>query len=230
MLRETPGISSVELVNAGVGGDTVEHLPPRVALDVASHDPNWVVVFIGANDCTTALIGHDLLRRLIFRNGRRYFAEEKGLIGAVTPSRFEAGLRALVEEIRQQTRARVALCAPPPSVEPRSLRWRLMARYADAVRRVASGTGCDLIDLHARWSEAARTVPRRTLRQRWRGLMGELRGDGDADIETLARERGYILTFDGIHFSTQGATLAAEVMRDWLVAAMATTEPLPDQR
>jgi hypothetical protein len=95
-----------------------------------------------------------------------------------------------------------------------------MSRYAEAVRRVAHETGCDLIDLHARWSAVARALPRRSLAARWRGLMGELRGDGGADIETLARVRGYILTFDGVHFSARGAALAAEVMRDWLSQAV----------
>ena len=105
-----------------------------------------------------------------------------------------------------------------------------MTRYARAIRRVAGEMDCDLIDLHARWSTVARDLPRRTLRQRWRALLGALRGDGDADIETLARERGYILTFDGVHFSARGATLAAKVMRDWLAAAILHVETPPDQR
>lgn len=221
MLDETSGLPVITLINAGIGGDTVENLRRRLATDVAPHDPDWVVVFIGTNDCTTWLVNGDLLRRLIFRNSRRYFAQEKGVTEAITPERYEAGLRSLVIALRQQTQAQIALCAPPPvGIEPYALRWRMMTRYAEAVRRVAHETGCDLIDLHARWSAVARALPRRSLTQRWRGLMGELRGDGSADIETLARERGYVLTFDGVHFSARGAMLAAEVMRDWLVAVV----------
>jgi lysophospholipase L1-like esterase len=95
---------------------------------------------------------------------------------------------------------------------------------------VAAATDCDLIDLHARWSAIARGLPRRNMRQRWHGLLGELRGDGDADIERLARERGYLLTFDGVHFSARGAALAADTMRDWLVPATIRSEAMPDQR
>jgi lysophospholipase L1-like esterase len=104
-----------------------------------------------------------------------------------------------------------------------------MSRYADAVRRVAAATDCDLIDLHARWGAVARALPRRSLTQRWHGLMGKLRGDGSADIETLARERGYILTFDGVHFSARGASLAARVMRDWLLSIIAPAISRADQ-
>jgi lysophospholipase L1-like esterase len=230
MLDETPDLPGIDLINAGVGGDTVENLQRRLTTDVVPHDPDWVVVFIGTNDCTFWLVNGGLLRRLVFRNSRRYFAQEKGVTAAITPQRYEAGLRALVAEIRQRTRARIVLCAPPPvGVEPYALRWRLMSRYADAVRRVAAATDCDLIDLHARWSAVARALPRRSLTQRWRGLMGKLHGDGSADIETLARERGYILTFDGVHFSARGASLAARVMRDWLLSIIAPAISRADQ-
>ena len=132
--------------------------------------------------------------------------------------------------ISVDTRANRALYAPPQGVEPRSPRWRLIARYAEIVRRLAVEMDCDLIDLHARWSAVARDLPHRTLRQRWRAFLGALRGDGDPDIETLARERGYILTFDGVHFSARGAALVAKVMRDWLAAGVLRAETPPDQR
>jgi lysophospholipase L1-like esterase len=229
MLAEAPELSGVRLINAGLGGDTVENLRRRLATDVTPRDPDWVVVLIGTNDCTTWLANGGVLRRSIFRNSRRYFAQEKGVTKAIDPQRYEAGLRALVAEIRGQTRAHIALCAPPPiGVESHALRWRMLTRYAGAVCRVSDEADCDLIDLHARWSAVARALPRRTLRQRWRGLIGALRGDGGADIETLARERGYILTFDGVHFSARGAALAAEVMRDWLMTVAMRTDPASD--
>jgi lysophospholipase L1-like esterase len=231
MLAETPARADVRLINAGVGGDTVENLLRRVATDVTSHDPDWVVVLIGANDCTTWLIRRGLWRPIVFWRTWRYFAREKGVSRAITPQRFAPCLRALVADLRARTHARIALCTPPPQgVEPRSPRWWLMARYTETIRRIAVEMDCDLIDLHARWSEVARGLPHRTLRQRWRALLGALRGDGDADIETLARERGYILTFDGVHFSARGAALAAKVMRDWLAAVMLRAETPPDQR
>jgi lysophospholipase L1-like esterase len=226
MVARTTALSDIELINVGVGGDTVENLRRRLATDIAPHDPNWVVVLIGANDCTTWLIRRGLWRPIVFWRTRRYFAHEKGVSGAIITQRFEAGLRALVTEMRSQTRARIALCTPPPQgVEPRSPRWRLMTRYAGAIRRVAVEMDCDLIDLHARWSVVARDVPRRSLRQRWQALLGALRGDGASDIETLARERGYVLTFDGVHFSARGAALAAEVMRDWLTTVTTRSDP-----
>jgi lysophospholipase L1-like esterase len=230
MLAESPALSHVELINAGVGGDTVENLRRRLALDVAPYDPDWVVIFIGTNDCTTWLVNGSIPQRCIFHGRRHYFAQEKGVMEAITPRRFEAGVCALVTELRQRTQAHIALCTPPPvGVEPYALRWRLMSRYANVVRRVATTTSCDLIDLHMRWSAVAQNLPRRSLAARWRGLMGELRGDGAADIETLARERGYVLTFDSVHFSARGAALAAEVMRDWLIRVIAPALSETDQ-
>jgi lysophospholipase L1-like esterase len=230
MLAETPGAQEIDLINAGIGGDTVEHLLARVATDVAPHNPDWDVVFVGTNDCTTWLISRGVWRRLVFWRTRHYFSREKGVSGAITPERFEAGLRALVAEIRQQTNGRIALCAPPPhGVDPRSPGWRLMARYADVVRRVSATMGCDLIDLHRKWSAVALGLSRQTPAQRRRATLGALWGDGETDIETLARERGYALTFDGVHFSTQGATLAAETFYTWLLSVMNAADT-PDHR
>ena len=40
MLDEIPYLPGIDLINAGVGGDTVENLLRRVVTDVTSHDPN----------------------------------------------------------------------------------------------------------------------------------------------------------------------------------------------
>ena len=107
----TPELRGVELINAGVGGDTVLNLARRVERDVAPHDPDWVVVFAGANDCTTALLrrGWPTPRVLL---ARRYFRRSKGLRAAVTPEAFLAGLRVLVAALRSRTRARSDICTP----------------------------------------------------------------------------------------------------------------------
>ena len=215
----TPELRGVELINAGVGGDTVLNLARRVERDVAPYDPDWVVVFAGVNDCTTALLRRALPtpRALL---GRRYFRRSKGLRAAVTPEAFLAGLRVLVAALRGRTRARIAICTPATYGETITARpWRLLGRYAEAARQVAAERDCALIDLHRRFAaELAAARPRRGPLARVFGMRVWFMPR--TAYEARARARGYRFTYDGIHFTDRGARLVAEQMEDWLRATL----------
>jgi lysophospholipase L1-like esterase len=212
----TPDLRGVELINAGVGGDTVLNLARRVERDVAPHDPDWVVVFAGANDCTTALLRRawPTPRTLL---GRRYFRRSKGLRAAVTPEAFLAGMRVLVAALRSRTRARVAICTPATYGEAITARpWRLLDRYAEAARQVAAERECALIDLHRRFAAELAATPGRRIRMF--GIRAWFMPR--TAYEARARVRGYRFTYDGIHFTDRGARLVAEQMYDWLRVAL----------
>lgn len=211
----------LELVNAGVGGDTVVNLLARVDADVVTLQPDAVLVFVGVNDCTTLLLRRSppTPRRLLTL---AYFWRRKGLRRPVTPERFERDLRALVTDLGQRTGARVALCTPATMGESLTSRsWRLLDRYAAAARRVAADTGCDLLDVHAafqrtlaaRPSQPPHWSPARPLRV-WRA-----RREG-GDFEALAKARGLRLTYDGVHLTVAGAALVADVIWPWLVGLL----------
>ena len=105
MLAQTPALSDVELINAGVGGDTVENLLRRVATDVTSHDPNWVVVLIGANDCTTWLIRRGLWRPIVFWRTRRSLpARRASLARSLHSASSLACVRSSPISVREHTR------------------------------------------------------------------------------------------------------------------------------
>ncbi|HEX6123444.1 MAG TPA: GDSL-type esterase/lipase family protein [Ktedonobacterales bacterium] len=207
----------VELVNAGVGGDTVLNLLRRVPVDVVPLAPAWVVVLIGVNDATTALARRrpPTMRTLATR---RYFQREKHIRGAVTPARYTDGLRLLVETLRARTAARIALCTPPTIGESLAARsWRLLDQYAAAVRLVADERGCALIEVHAAFARALAALPPRPLATR---LLGPLRARAlpSGDFEAIARARGLTYTYDGVHLTAAGAALVAETLYAWLAS------------
>jgi lysophospholipase L1-like esterase len=220
LLRERiahdPLLRDIELINAGVGGDTVVNLPRRVSRDVVPLQPNWVVVFIGVNDCATLLTRRATPSPRSLRS-RRYFRREKGVRGAITPGRFRDGLRALVDGLRARTSARVALCTPAVFGERLSSRsWRLLDEYVAATRLVAAERGCALIDVHAAFARELAELP--ALRPasplaRWR-----MRRRPTNSYEMLAAARGQRFVYDDVHFNARGAALVAEVMLDWLQA------------
>ncbi len=214
----TPELRGVELINAGVGGDTVHNLARRVERDVAPHDPDWVVVFAGANDCTTALLRRGLPTPRVLL-GRRYFRRSKGLRAAVTPEAFLAGMRVLVAALRGRTHARIAICTPATYGESLTARpWRLLDRYAEAARQVAAERECALIDLHRRFAAELAATPKRRPLARACGMRARFMPS--AAYEARARARGYRFTYDGIHLTDRGARLVAEQMEDWLCATL----------
>jgi len=204
----------LELINAGVGGDTVINLARRMERDVLAQSPEWVVIFIGINDCTTALRRHAFPVPSTLRHWS-YFRDVKQLYGAVTPQRYLDGLRVLVDGIARRSSARIALCTPATIGESvRSHAWRMLDGYAETVRQVAAERDCHLIDVHAAFSRAIAQLPAPAPVTRIaRGIAGALRGEPSGVTPLL----GYRLTRDGIHLSQDGATLVADMLYDWLL-------------
>ncbi len=219
-------LRGMELINAGVGGDTVLNLVRRVDRDVVPHAPDVVVVFIGVNDCTTTLVRWSLPTPRTLRIWR-YFSGRKGVRGAITPKRFTSGLRNVVDSVRAHSGARVVLCTPVAHGESRRARsWRLLGAYVAAVRRVGAERGCPIVDLHAAalrtLAEGAARRRRRILPAWWRAWRAR-----HADIEQQARARGYLLTYDGIHLTGRGAALVADVLHEWLATEAGSVAAQP---
>ena len=182
----------VTLINAGRGGDTVLHLARRVAHDVVPHAPGWVVVFVGVNDCRTWYVRQSFPTRANL-GSLYYFLRRKGLWRAVTPQRYGDGLRRLIDTLRAQTSARIALCTPATASEALDARAeRMLDNYAALAREVARERECALIDIRAAFQAAATQRPD-------------------------SPPTGYRLTCDGVHLSDAGAELVAGIFRDWLL-------------
>lgn len=185
----------IELINAGQGGDTVFHVARRVTHDVAPHAPDWVVVFVGVNDCRTWYAHSALPPTPATIGSAFYFLRRKGVWRAVTPRRYSVALRALVDDLRARTPAQIALCTPATASESHDARAeRMLDAYVEAVRGVARERACSLIDMRAAFLAAQTSAN-----------------------SAAASPSGYHLTCDGVHLSDAGATLAAGVFRDWLI-------------
>ena len=210
-------LRTLDLVNSGVGGDTVLNLPRRVARDVVPLQPDWVVVFIGVNDCMT-LLARRRPPTIGSLRSRRYFQRQKGVRGSVTPARFRDGLRSLVDGLHSRTSARVALCTPAVFGERLSSHaWRLLDEYVAITRMVASERGCALIDVHAAFARELAELP--ALRPASRLTRWRIRHRPTSSYEILAAARGHRFVYDDVHFNARGAALVADVMLDWLRSA-----------
>ena len=93
-IASDPQLRGATLINAGRGGDTVLNAASRMARDVAPHTPDWVVIFVGVNDCRTWYVRRSFPTLANLMSGY-YFLRRKGIWRAVTPQRYAHGLRAV---------------------------------------------------------------------------------------------------------------------------------------
>ena len=133
LLAERRPESGIEVVNAGISGDTSSGLLARF-LDVLEGDPDWIVILIGSNDVASV--------------------REPATKSLVSPQEARKNLRALRDLTETLSEARLAWMTPPPAIEELTTDvpagqpvWR-NADLAEAARLVREVAGDDpLVDL-----------------------------------------------------------------------------------
>jgi lysophospholipase L1-like esterase len=148
---------AVEVVNAGIGGNTTEMARQRFTKDVLDKSPNWVIVQFGINDSAIDVWKGETKPR-------------------VTRERYVENLRYFVRTLKSRS-VKMVLMTPNP------LRWTeelkemygkppydtndpegfnlLLNRYAAAVREIAKEEGVPLVDVYAAFEEFDRREDRR---------------------------------------------------------------------
>lgn len=133
LLAERRPESGIEVVNAGISGDTSSGLLGRF-LDVLEVTPDWLIILIGTNDVA--------------------FVREPATKSLVSPEEAQGNLRALRDLAETLSDARLAWMTPPPAIEEHTTDvpagqpvWR-NADLAEAARLVREVAGEDpLVDL-----------------------------------------------------------------------------------
>lgn len=132
-------------INAGVSGASAAQALERLERDVLRHDPDLVLIAFGLNDSLGGL---------------------EGL------AKFEDALREMITRIRLETSAAVILLTPPfmarrdnARIHPDNITFKeciiraqtdgTLARYAQAIREIASAMGTGLADIHQEWERLA---------------------------------------------------------------------------
>ncbi len=140
-------LTTFSVINAGVDGHTAGDGVQRLDRDVIRHQPDLVLVAFALNDAA--------------------------IHGADGTDGFEHNLTRIVDDVRDRTKADVALVTPNmmltrdndaiPACYQQYTRLMLdtqvegvLAAYAERVRRVAEARGAVLVDVYARWERLAR--------------------------------------------------------------------------
>lgn len=188
-----------EIINAGVGGNTVVNLLRRVH-DVIAQAPDIIFVMVGGNDCVS----------YIYPQVRGYYKKSQNLeSGFVSPDEYASTYRDLLTEIQLHHIQPVVGIAPTEYN-----RELLQARqvYHDLAREAAASMNIPLLDLTERFQ--VDHIPQRpAVNLKFIQTIGEHVASGWDDYETERQKYGYTYTFDGMHLTPAAAQqFAAEIV------------------
>jgi lysophospholipase L1-like esterase len=141
----------VEIINSGVGGSTTEHSRERFQSDVLDHDPELVIIMLGANDAAIDV-----------------WKKPPATAPRVAKERYAENLRCFVQTLKERN-VKVILMVPPPFRWTEKLKelygkppydvndpWGFsfkLAEYGDVVRTVAREQGVSLVDVFKAFHE-----------------------------------------------------------------------------
>jgi lysophospholipase L1-like esterase len=207
--------STMDTVNAGVGGDLAWNLLSRLDEVIACH-PAIVTVLIGTNDVAAQISpkwsdGYMKTKRLPRRPSTEWYRDN---------------LHRIIERLKSETSARIALMSLPPVGDSADGRWaELIAPYNAIIHEVATHAVVPVLPVHeritdliaadrtsARWDGSKKLMMaalgrRIFLRQTW---------------DTIARRHGFATTTDGLHLNEPAAARIATLVEQFVIASRET--------
>ena len=212
---------AMDTVNAGVSGDLAWNLLARLDQVIACR-PAIVTVLIGTNDLAAQISAK-------WSDG---YLKSKHLPQRPTPEWYRENLLRIVERLKSETSARVALMSLPPLGDATGGRWAELAEpYNAIIHEVAARAAVPVLPVRDRitgliaadhastqWdgtkklmtSAAAR---RFLLRQNW---------------ATIARRHGFTTTTDGVHLNELAAAQIATLVEQFAAASTENHMPAAD--
>jgi lysophospholipase L1-like esterase len=203
------------LRNFGVGGDLAYNALKRLS-QVIESNPQKVVVLIGAND----VLG------IVSPKVRKFYHFAKKLPQDPSPEWFRANLQTIVQRLKKDTSADLALCSLAPigedldSTDSFQREINLQIRRLSAIiQEVATEENIHYIGVYEAFSAQMKNSPRRPFsefrflafyRDAFRTLV--LRKSPD----DVSRLNGWEFHTDGVHLNSRGGLIVAELVQRYL--------------
>jgi acyl-CoA thioesterase I len=197
-------------VNAGVNGNVAWELLERLD-DVIACRPSTVVILIGTNDVQASLSAR----------AARQVMKSKHMTELPSMEFFERCMEDIVTRL-QESGASVGLCSLPPIGEDLEAVVNVrLCQANDALRRVSERTGAGYLAVHERLvalleTKAAGPGPAWT-GSWWPGVRSLVAHFVlGRSYDDVAQGQGWLLSPDGVHMDSRGATTIADVIEGWL--------------
>lgn len=191
-----------EIINAGIGGNTVLNLLNRVD-DVLESGPDGIFVMVGGNDAISSSQPAT----------RRYYEQvQKVPGGIVSPEQFAQTYRDLLTKI-QLAHVLAWVGLEPTEYNPETV--EAVQQYNALANEAAKAVNIPVLDLTAHFPPK-NVQPRPPLDQAAINLIGKRSSSGWNDYETEQKHGGFSFTFDGLHLMPESAKEMAEIIADFL--------------
>ncbi len=200
-----PLLPEHELINAGVGGNTVVNLLRRVEGDVIAHQPDGVFIMVGGNDAVS----------YSQPKTRSYYRQAMELPeGMVTPELFARAYRDLITTLHA---AHILVWIGLEPNEYNATTAAALRDYNASAAQIAESFSVPVLDLMAHFPPD--DLPDRPdLDVGFILTIGAREKRGWNDYETARVEGGFQFTFDGLHLTPATAQRAAELIAEFLRA------------
>lgn len=191
-----------EIINAGVGGNTVINLLDRLDA-VLEQSPDGIFVMVGGNDAIS----------YSQPDTRGYYRLTRGARdGIMTPDVFARTYRDLLTQIQlEQVLAWVGL----EVTEYNPVVAEAFDQFNQLARDVAQSLNVPVFDL-GEYFQADSIPERPALNEDSIALIGKRARSGWHDYENERQRGGFTFTFDGLHFTPESANKAGELITDFL--------------
>ncbi|HLL52747.1 MAG TPA: SGNH/GDSL hydrolase family protein, partial [Myxococcaceae bacterium] len=222
LLAERVGPRGAQVINAGLTSDLAYSARQRLP-EVIACEPDAVVVLVGT---------HDVLATTSLEREARYRKTKQLPPVQLTREWYREHLNGIVTDLRQRTRARIALCSLPMLGEkldsPINQRVR---EYNEVVREVAREHVLMYLPVH---EDLTRFL------EKERGAAGRDLGDSGwplvktllqhyllrMDWNRVADANGYFLCTDGIHLNRRAGERIADLVQAFLLAQGLLEDPV----
>ncbi|MEM6526920.1 MAG: GDSL-type esterase/lipase family protein [Chloroflexota bacterium] len=188
-----------EIINTGVGGNTVLNLSRRLERDVLDHEPDAVFVMVGGNDAVS----------YSQPDTRPYYRKSMQIPeGVVSPDDFRSAYRDLINQL-QAHYIHTFIGLEPMEANPTVS--AAMKQYNALARAEAEAHNVPVLDLFAHFVPG--TIPeRRPISTKFIQQIGERERTGFSDWYGEQKAHGYAYTFDGVHWTPEAAAQAAQMI------------------
>lgn len=203
---------TMDTVNAGIGGNLAWNLWSRLDEIIACR-PAIVTVLIGTNDALAQISrkwsdGYMKVQRLPQRPSIDWYRDN---------------LHRIVDRLKAETSARIALMSLPPLGDAADGRWQdLIAPYNTIIHEAATHAGLPVLPVHDRIADLITHEPSKP----WDGTK-KLMGAALArrvllrqSWNTIARRHGFTTTTDGVHLNEPAATQIATLVEQFVITSV----------
>lgn len=194
-----------DIINAGVGGDTIVNLRERTDSLLAVHQPDAVFVMVGGNDAVSYIMPDT---RLYYKSSKKILPD-----GIVTPNRFRTQYRDLLTLLlTERVQPLVGLATTEYNAELVAAR----RHYNQIARATANALDVPVCDLETAFMPI-HPIDREPVSLAFIQQIGRNMASGWNDFESERARWGYQHTFDGMHLLPQ----TAQDMADRVVVFLA---------